>query len=108
MPKRQKKTFLQMNSAERDAYAARFDHETDYGRTKPLSARGKALWAAAQRTTPPKPSESGAARMLITIDRDLLESVDDFVRRHGKSRSQLVAEGLKLAMNCDVPRRPEV
>jgi hypothetical protein len=98
MPRPRQKTFQQMSSAERDAVVARFDQETDYSKTKALSPRGKALWNAAQRATPRQPTESGAARMLITIDRQLLDTVDEFVRRHGKSRSELVAEGLRLAM----------
>jgi hypothetical protein len=99
MPRARQKSFHEMSSAERDAFVARFDKETDYARTKRLSPRGKALWKGAQRATPPQPREAGAARMLITIDRTLLDTVDEFIRRYGKSRSELVAEGLRLAMN---------
>jgi hypothetical protein len=96
--KRTKKTFGQMSFAERDAYVRQFDAETSYEKTKPLSAHGKALWKAAKRGRPRKNPGEKASRMLISVEPTLLAAADDFARQHGKSRSQLVAEGLRLAM----------
>lgn len=54
----------------------------------------------ARREKPGRPKVGrGAKRVLVSVELGLLEKPDDFAREHGKSRSQLVAEGLRLAMN---------
>jgi hypothetical protein len=95
-----KKPFEHMSAEERNAYVKQYDVEFVIDRAKPLSVRGKALWKAAKRGRPRKNPGEKASRMLISVEPTLLAAADDFARQHGKSRSQLVAEGLRLAMGA--------
>jgi hypothetical protein len=52
--------------------------------------------AAAKRGRPP--IGKGAKDVLVSIERGLLEKVDAFARKRHMSRSELIALGLRLAM----------
>jgi hypothetical protein len=43
------KSFFEMTEAEKDAVAAELAKCTDYGKTRPLSARDRAIWARVNR-----------------------------------------------------------
>lgn len=67
------------------------------------SARDKAKH---ERATRPEPKRgrgrprlgAGAARVLFSIDPDLLTRVDGFARRHGMKRSHLIAASVEAYM----------
>jgi hypothetical protein len=43
---------------------------------------------------------AGAERITTTIERSLLKAADEFAKRQGVSRAQLIADGLRLAMKA--------
>lgn len=101
------KSFFAMTDAERDAEVARFDKGIRFEDTRPLSAKSKLLWEAARhgRGRPQKPAK--VARVLITVEPELLSLADRFARRNGLSRSEMIAKGLHLIMAVgDSAKRP--
>lgn len=45
-----------------------------------------------------RPVGQGSKRVLITVERGLLEKADNFARREGVSRSELIAQALKTVI----------
>jgi hypothetical protein len=62
-------------------------------------ARIDAIAAGARKAGRPVVGQ-GAERVLISIERGLLSEADAFAKRHGKSRSELIAEGLRRVMKA--------
>ncbi len=60
---------------------------------EPLSPELKARWRNAIAKGRPKVGD-GAARVQITVERNLLRKADAYAKRHGISRSKLIAHGL--------------
>jgi hypothetical protein len=101
------KSFFAMTDAERDEEVARFEKGIRYEETRPLSAKSRLLWERARqaRGRPPKPTK--AARVLITVEPELLSLADRFARRNGLSRSEMIARGLHLVMAAgNAAKRP--
>jgi hypothetical protein len=69
-------------------------------RARSLTARGHAQWERARRGRPRKAPGSKAARVLFTIDPELLKQADQYARRHGLTRAELIATGLRKAMSA--------
>ena len=68
--------------------------------TRPLSPRGKLLWEMAKRSKgrPRKRLDERSVPVQITLEPKLLRDVDELAGRTGKSRSELIATGLKLVL----------
>jgi hypothetical protein len=92
------KSFFAMTDAERDAEVARFDKEIRFEDTRPLSAESRLLWERARQARGRPKKAAKAARVLITVEPELLSLADRFARRHGLSRSEMIARGLHLVM----------
>lgn len=87
------KDFLKMNVAERDTEALKWERGISFEKTRPLSKRSKALWELAKRGRgrPRKPKEEKAARVLISVEPQLLATVDAFAASNSVDRSKLFA-----------------
>lgn len=95
------KSFAAMTDAERNAAVAQFDGGMSFDDTRPLSPKGQALWAMAKRGPgrPRKPEGEKARDVVITVEPRLLARADAFAKQHGKSRSELFADGVTLVMS---------
>jgi len=69
------KDFLKMTPEERDAEAKKWESGISFDDTCPLSKASQALWSAAKRGRPRKRPGEKAARVLISIDPQLLAAV---------------------------------
>jgi hypothetical protein len=98
MTKKKSKPFFKMTAAERDALVKQFDREILFEETKPLSLKGKALWERAKRSKPSPKSRSAAKAVVIPVDEALLNRADKYAKRHGMTRAQVVAKGLKAVI----------
>jgi hypothetical protein len=87
------KPFFEMTLAEKKAYSAELAKGIPFSKTKPLSAKGKALWLAAKRSPgrPPKSPETKAVRVNMTFDPVLLARINACAKAKGISRAELVA-----------------
>lgn len=92
--------FMGMSEAQRRAEVARYGREMPGTPGKRLSARGKAEHARARRKAGiGRPKRGlGAKRVLITVERGLLNRADAYARQHGMNRSELIARGLQTLM----------
>lgn len=95
------KKYTQMTAAELAEATKEFDQEIDLERdTRPLTEEERERFERARRA--PHLSlmsdSKGGRRVLVTLEPKLLEQADAYARRHDKSRSELIAEGLRLAM----------
>ena len=96
-PGRPGKHWSDMTAAEL-AEATKGFEDVRFEDTRPLTAAERADWERAKRGRGRPPKEVKAARVLITLEPELLSLADKFARRNGMSRSQLIAKGLHLAM----------
>jgi hypothetical protein len=89
-----------MNAKELARATAEYDREwTGKGLPgKPLTAADRAKHRRAGLGGRPRVGE-GAQVVPISIERGLLRRADAFAKRHKLKRSQLFAEGLRLAMH---------
>ncbi|MDB5290555.1 MAG: hypothetical protein JWL69_1796 [Phycisphaerales bacterium] len=96
MPKKkQAKPFTKMTPAERTAATKEFDREISFDETRPLSAKGKLLWERAKRGRGRPKLGTGAVKVLVTLDPELLERVDAYAKGKKLKRSQLIARALR-------------
>jgi len=91
------KPFLKMTSAQHDRAVKALDREILFEETKVLSSKGKALWDRARRAPARKPTRNGKS-VSITFHPALLKQSDEYARRHGMTRSQLIAKGLRAVL----------
>jgi hypothetical protein len=97
------KDFLSMTPAERDAEVKKWEKGISIEETRPMSKRSKALWDAAKRGRgrPPKPAGERAKRVLISLDPNLLASVEAFATAKGLDRSKLFAISVRAFMAAE-------
>jgi hypothetical protein len=97
---KREKRFFEMSPPEKAALVEELAKGFPFGRMRPLSKRGRALWDAAKRGRgrPPKPPGMKAKRVNLTFDPALLEEMNAYSRANHISRAELVARGVKLAM----------
>ena len=67
-------------------------------RARPLSSRMKTLWNRAKNKGGRPRVGRGATRVLISIERGLLENADALARRHRMSRSELFSQGVRAVL----------
>ena len=79
---------------------ARLTTEELRSRSRPLTDQERAQWIRTRRGRPRKAPGTKAARVLFTIDPELLKQADEYARRHGLTRAQLLAAGLRAAMSA--------
>ena len=94
------KQFERMTTAEKDAFAKQFDRdipESEY--EEPTSEEKAKLRRAMQKLRRGRPKiGKGAKRVLVTIERGLLEETDSFAKRLGVSRAALISKGLRRVL----------
>lgn len=90
--------YRRMTKDELDADAAKLDREFVADQSRPLSRKLKArLRKAARKRGRPRIGK-GARKVLVTIERELLNRSDVLARRKIISRSQLIARGLEAVL----------
>jgi hypothetical protein len=91
--------FSSISQAEKEAVYQECDDPDVAMRSRPLDSRMKKLWKRAKSKGGRPRIGRGATRVLISIERGLLEDVDDFARRRRVTRSQLFSEGVKTVLS---------
>lgn len=89
--------YWEMNSRELAKATEEFDGEGTILRASPLSPRMRSRWAKAGKRGRPKTGK-GSKRVLISMERGLLQRADILARERGIGRSELIAEGLKTLL----------
>jgi hypothetical protein len=91
------KSFFEMTAAERNKVVKAFDRESLFEESRPLSAKGKALWDLAKRRR--ARSNTVAVKVLVKLDPAFLERVDAYAKDKHLNRSELIARALKKEMS---------
>jgi len=92
-----RKPYGQMNTAELAQATREFEDDYAFERGRPLTADGRKAHALARA----KGDREGARRtkvIALPVDRATLREADAFARRHGLTRSQLFARGVRAVM----------
>lgn len=92
-----RRDYTEMTKAELAEATREFEEEFAFRKTQPLTANDKRLHARAKRRGRPRIGE-GAEKIRVSIERGLLVKSDAYARKHGMSRSELIAKGLKAVM----------
>jgi hypothetical protein len=91
--------FERMTDKQKSAFAAQYDREIPLSETRPLTAAERRLFKRIMNRGRGRPRVGkGAARINITIEKDLLSRVNAFARKRKISRAQIIARGLELVM----------
>jgi hypothetical protein len=91
-PLRQK-PYWEMNTAELAKATGDFDREGTILETSPLTRTMRNRWIKAGKRGRPKMGK-GSKRVLISMEKGLLQRTDRLARQRGIGRSELIAEGL--------------
>jgi hypothetical protein len=96
---KQNKSWSEMSTKELREATREFERE-DLSPPKPLTkADRQLLRQAREHARRGRPVVGrGAAKISATIEKELLGEADRYAHRHGLSRSQLIAEGLKAVL----------
>ena len=92
---------MALTAAQREAIVAGLEGESPrrrQARSRPLNAGERKQWRRFQQKAVRPPVGRGSKAISLTLEKGLLEKADAFARRHGLSRSQLVAESLRDKM----------
>lgn len=90
--------FMALSDAQKESVYRELDAlETPYD-IKPLSPELRRLWNRAKRKAGRPRIGRGAARVLVSIERGLLEQADSLARRQHTTRSDLISRGLKAVL----------
>jgi hypothetical protein len=93
--KKARERYGKMNAAELAAATAKYDRPFGgWDEFKPITASDRRMHQQARRRGRPKIGD-GAKRVMITVEMGLLKAADDYARRSGMSRSELVANGIR-------------
>jgi hypothetical protein len=95
--------FLALTDAEKDEEVAQYERPIPLSRDglpgEPLTPGMKKAWREAKRKLRGRPVVGrGAKRILVTVERGLLDDADRFAKGRQMKRSELIAVGLRLAM----------
>jgi len=74
------------------------EYDREFIPTTPLTDTMKKRLREAKARRGRKPIGQGSKRILITVERGLLQEADSFAHRQGVSRSELIAKGLKTIL----------
>jgi hypothetical protein len=89
--------YWEMTAAELAKATVDFDREGTILQTSPLSRKMRNRWAKAGKRGRPRMGK-GSKRVLISMERGLLQRTDRLARRRGIGRSELIAEGLETIL----------
>ncbi len=89
------KTFAALSSEQKEAVYQQLDDPKIALRSKPLDRRMKSLWKKAKHKGGRPRVGRGSARVLITMERGLMEDADAFAQRNGLTRAGLIAQSVR-------------
>ncbi len=94
---KKQKPYDQMTTAELARATNEFDRPfVAFRRSTPLTAEMRRAHRRAAKRARGRPRVGqGAAKLYISMERDLLKRADSFARKHRISRSQLIANGVR-------------
>ena len=90
--------FEALPDAQKDRMVREIEAETPQqrlARSRPLNAREREQWRRFKKKAGRPKIGSGTKNVSVSLERDLLRAADRFAKRHGMSRSQLIAQGVK-------------
>ena len=90
--------FAALSASEKEAFYRECDDPAIALRAEPLSPRMQKLWEKAKRKGGRPRVGRGATRVLISIERGLLEDADALARDQKITRSQLFSRGVKAVL----------
>ncbi len=93
MPKRSKR-YSEMTTRQLEEATKDLDEEFAFLKSRPLNRRERQRHAKARKRGRPQIGE-GAEKIRVSIERGLLVKSDAYARKHGMSRSELIAQGLR-------------
>ena len=93
--------FLARPAAEREAFIASLDRPIPLSETRPLTPAQQASWDRATGRKPGRPKVGdGTKSVLVSVEKGLLKEADTYAKAKGLKRTQLVAIGLRMAMDA--------
>ena len=94
---KKQKRYDQMNTAELAEATREYDEPfAALRQSTPLTLAMRAAHRRAAKHARGRPRVGkGAAKLYISMERGLLKEADSYARKHGLSRSQLIADGLR-------------
>ena len=69
--------------------------EQRLARSRPLNAQERELWRRFKRKAGRPKIGRGTTNVSVSLEKSLLREADRYARRHGMSRSQLIAQGVR-------------
>lgn len=100
MKSRQNKPYDKMNADELAEATREFDHEFVGTPGRPLTAGQKAMHDKARKKGGRPRIGKGSQRILVSLEKELLQEADLLARRRNLSRSQLIANTLREALKA--------
>jgi hypothetical protein len=98
MKKNQRKPYWKMNTEELAAATREFDDPNYHPPALPWTPADTALHDKARRKPGRPRTGLGAKTIALSIERGLLDRADEFARKRGMTRAQLVAAALRGAL----------
>ena len=99
MSRKHHKPWHKMTTAELREATREFDEPMIVPRvSRPLNAADRALHRQARKRGRPRIGQ-GAAKLYISMERGLLKQADAYARKHGLSRSELIATGVRTLIS---------
>jgi hypothetical protein len=96
---KKRKRYQDMNADELGAATKKYDREFVADEGRPLTASERKVFEAARRQKGGHARNGKASEKInITIERRLLQQADGLSLKSGKSRSELIADGLRLLL----------
>jgi hypothetical protein len=92
--KKQAKPWSEMTADELQAATKGFDN-IDLKETRPLTDEERAVWERTKRGRGRPRHGEGAVRVLVTLERRLKFAADEFAKRKGIGRSELITQALR-------------
>ena len=92
--------FIALPDSEKERIYNEIDAESPeerLARSRPLNAAERRQWARFKKIGRPK-IDKGVKRISLAVERDLLKKVDAYAKKHGISRAEIVAQGLRAVM----------
>jgi hypothetical protein len=98
---RKKNWYLRARKEELDALAASVNRDFDFDETLPLTPEMRRQNSRARRKRPGRPPVGlGASKLRISMEKGLLKQADTYAKRHGLTRSQLIAQSLRQLLGA--------
>src|SRR5688572_10166225 len=99
MKQPERKWYSRMTRRELDELAERFDREVNASEMKPLTAAMRKQEARAKRKRPGRPRVGkGAKRVMVTMEKGLLEELTAHTRRRNVTRAAFIAQAVRAQL----------